>query len=433
MGRRATTGGFWFGPTPWVLLAATASWIICMIRQVPCLIDWGKAYTAGCYNDITPLYFARGLSTGQIPYLDSDVEYPVLTGGLMELGRRLVAFLGGVSAPGVTEAQAGIASRMFFGVTALMLFGFFMLTIWAHLKMSRPWDALMIAISPVVMTEALINWDAMVLAFTSLGLLFWGRRRPWVAGIFIGLGVAAKLYPVLLLLPLAALCLRTSRWRAYGETVAGAALSWIAVNLPVYLATPKGWMNFWTFNVDRGADLGSLWYALRLVGIDPGDPSRLEMLALVVGGSAIGALLLLAPRRPRLSQGIFLLVTLFLIVNKVYSPQYALWLLPLLVLANPRWPDWTLFTIGEIAYFIAIWAHLAGSFGGQAEGGARIYAAFVFLRIGVQLWLCGRIVVDMLRPAGDVVRMGGLDDPDGGLFDHAPDATWLNRFVGRPA
>ena len=41
--------------------------------------------------------------------------------------------------------------------------------------------------------------------------------------------------------------------------------------------------------------------------------------------------------RPRVGQLAFLLVAGFLLVNKVWSPQYSLWLLPLAVLARPRW------------------------------------------------------------------------------------------------
>ena len=56
--------------------------------------------------------------------------------------------------------------------------------------------------------------------------------------------------------------------------------------------------------------------------------------------AAVGAVLalgLLAPRRPRLPQLLFLVVAAFLLTNKVWSPQYSLWLLPLAVLARPSW------------------------------------------------------------------------------------------------
>jgi uncharacterized membrane protein len=150
---------------------------------------------------------------------------------------------------------------------------------------------------------------------------------------------------------------------------------------------------------------------------------------MVVGTLAIGGLLLFAPQRPRLAQGVFLIVTLFLLVNKVYSPQYVLWLLPLLVLARPRWLDWTLFSVAELLYFMAIWAHIGGTTATGVGGQDRIYMAAVLLRIGVQLWLCVQVIRDAWNPARDIVRAGGLDDLDGGLLDGRPDAPWLRRWT----
>ena len=55
---------------------------------------------------------------------------------------------------------------------------------------------------------------------------------------------------------------------------------------------------------------------------------------------ALGAvtwLALLAPVKPRIGQLAFLSVLAFLLTTKVWSPQYSLWLVPLAVLAYPRW------------------------------------------------------------------------------------------------
>src|SRR4029079_15612139 len=72
---------------------------------------------------------------------------------------------------------------------------------------------------------------------------------------------------------------------------------------------------------------------------------------------AIALLILLAPCRPRFGAVAFLVIAAFLMSNKVYSPQYVLWLLPLLILARPRWRYWWIFTAGELIYFVAIWWH----------------------------------------------------------------------------
>jgi hypothetical protein len=429
IGEHARPDGVLRRAWPWAFLALTANYVLLMLRQIPCQ-NGATAYLNLCYSDIRVLWYWRGLQDGKIPYLQSDVEYPVLIGAFMEFGRRLVLMFGGRSEPGLTGDAAAHSAQLFMGITSVLIFLLFAVTVWAHLRLSRPWDALMIGLSPAILTAGLINWDALVVALTSLAFLAWARKRHGWAGVLLGLGVATKLYPLLLLAPLFVLCMRTGKYRPFFVTAAAAAGSWLAVNLPVFLANPAGWLYFWTFNVDRGADLGSLWYALQLAGITIPGLSRLETVLMVLGALAIMALMLFAPRRPRFAQGAFLIVTLFLVVNKVYSPQYVLWLLPLLVLARPKWLDWVMFSIAESLYYVAIWAHLDGVLAGDGTLG-RLYWLSVFFRVGVQLWLASRVIGDILRPDGDPIRAGGLDEPDGGVLDGAGDAEWLRRLRAR--
>ena len=44
----------------------------------------------------------------------------------------------------------------------------------------------------------------------------------------------------------------------------------------------------------------------------------------------------------------------------------------------------------------------------------------MIIRLGTQLWVAALVVRDILRPAHDPVRRGGLDDPTGGVLDGAP-------------
>jgi hypothetical protein len=50
--------------------------------------------------------------------------------------------------------------------------------------------------------------------------------------------MAAKLYPILFLVPLLALCLRSGRMRAWWRALAGTVVGFAAVTVPVYLASP---------------------------------------------------------------------------------------------------------------------------------------------------------------------------------------------------
>ena len=82
---------------------------------------------------------------------------------------------------------------------------------------------------------------------------------------------------------------------------------------------------------------------------------------------AIAVLALVADRRPRLPQLVFLVVAAFLLTNKVYSPQYVLWLLPLVVLARPRWRDFLIWQAGEVLHYVGTWMLLAGYPPGRPE------------------------------------------------------------------
>lgn len=101
-----------------------------------------------------------------------------------------------------------------------------------------------------------------------------------------------------------------------------------------------------------------------------------------------------------------------------------LWLLPLVLLARPRWVDGVAFTLAEAFYWWAVWMYLDGSLY-AGDGAPRLYGIAVLVRIGVQLWLAARVVVDVLHPWDDPVRLGHVDDPGGGVLDHAPDAVAL--------
>lgn len=418
LGRRALPSGPWFRPGPFAYGLAVAAWVVLMSRQEGCFDHADEQYQRQCYSDVLALWGPRRIDAAAIPYVEADLEYPVLTGGFIYV-TRLVA--------GVLPLTRDRLDLTFLGVTAVALFGCFLGLVWVHLRLGTRWSALMVAGSPLVAASGLINWDLPVVALASGVLLAWARGRPGWAGTLLGLATAFKFYPALFLVPLAVLCLRSGRLGAALRVAGGAAGAWVAVNLPVYVASPAGWWHFWTFNADRGADLGSVWYAWTSSGRELSGLSGIVAAVMVLGVGLLSALWLLAPRRPRLAQALLLLVVLFLVVNKVYSPQYMLWLLPLVVLARPVWVDWAVFTFGELVYYGAVWQYLAGSLD-AGDGQPRLYWAAIAIRVACELWVAGRVVRDILRPWGDPVRVGYVDDPDGGVLDGAPDAAWLVRW-----
>jgi uncharacterized membrane protein len=228
----------------------------------------------------------------------------------------------------------------------------------------------------------------------------------------IGLGTATKLYPLFLLGGLLVICLRERRLRAFGRSVAGAAIAWLLLNAPAYLTGRAEWSVFWHFNSSRGADLGSLWLVVQQARDTTGHPFAFaahtinvwSWLLFAAWCVAVLVLGLRAPRTPRLAQLGFLVVAGFLLVNKVYSPQYVLWLLPLAVLARPRWRDQIVWQAGEVLYFASVWWYLGGQLAPAAGGDVGFYWIAIVVRMAAELYLVGVVVRDVLVPSHDPVR-----------------------------
>ncbi|MGK4582096.1 glycosyltransferase family 87 protein [Kitasatospora sp. HPMI-4] len=432
-GQRALLGVSWWSAARVLALVTILVSVLGLAQKASCYNDgWFHGataqYTHACYSDIPHLFTGRGFSTGLHPYLDrlpaptpdmQYLEYPVLTGLFMQVAAWLTP--GG----GAIEGR----EQWFWLVNAgmLMICAVVAAVALSRTHRRRPWDALLFALAPCLALDSTINWDLLAVALAAVAMACWSGRRTVLAGVFIGLATAAKLYPVLLLGPLLVLCWRTGRWRAFGQTAGAAAGSWLLVNLPIMLANWQGWATFYTFSQVRTEDYGSFWLILMQDrGVQLATLNTWIAVLLIACCLGIGWLALSAPRRPRFAQLAFLVVAAFVLTNKVYSPQYVLWLTPLAALARPRWRDFLIWQTCEVLYFLGIWSYLAYVGDSKQHGiGMDWYHFAIVLHLLGTLYLCGMVVRDILRPEQDPVRWDGSDDPSGGVLDFAPDAFVL--------
>lgn len=450
------------------------------LQKAPCRTHpWAHEYqyTHMCYTDVFALYFAEGLSNGQRPYLDHPVEYPVVMGAAMELAAKIVQ-----------PFTADQRPRRFYDVTWALLTACAVVVAvtTARLAGRRPWDAALFALAPGLALHGTTNWDLIAMALAGVGLLFWARRRPAAAGLLLGLATAAKLYPILFLIPLGLLCLRARKLRPFVVTAVATVLATAAVSVPVYLASPyfadvngtqtqvatrpldrlgdqglnalsphviatlsdgrtvtgvNSVYRFFDLNSTRGADWDSLWFALQTkrgvpldTNLKPGEaPHRLNAgvaLAFIVLLAGIVILAVKAPRRPRLPQLLFLTLVAFLLTNKVFSPQYAIWLLPLAVLARPRWRPFLAWQATEILVLFTRFYFFVGNDKPGQGIGVWWFLTAVIIRDLALAGYAALVVRDVLRPEYDVVRATGADDPAGGVLEEVAAPSPLPALAG---
>jgi uncharacterized membrane protein len=542
-GRHARIGGRRLWTPVRVLLALTLlTALLGFAQKAPCRdgSSWVNEhqYTHACYTDVVALYGAEGLSDGKRPYYDHPVEYPVVIGGVMQLSSLLARGLAAVLPDDRTDAalkavntaktpedraraqksadyaQAMARGRHFYDVTWVLVTVCALVVVVTTAKLAgrRPWDAALFALSPALLLHATTNWDLVAMAFAGLGLLAWARRHPGWAGLFLGLATATKLYPLLFLVPLFALCLRAGKLRQWTVLTVATVVTAVGLTVPFYLTAPSftdragqqvqaldsplsrlgsdgpgallpqhcritdtssqrshvetgrcpspaapgtsqeqltnAVWRFVELNQTRGADWDSLYLQLQHLRTDRGPlegvrnsvadfftdrqvpPGDLNLVVavltfLVVAG--VGVLAMVAPRRPRVPQLLFLTIAGFLLVNKVNSPQYVLWLVPLAVLARPRWRPFLAWQAAEVLLLLArFYFFISNDKPGQGIDIGWFFAC-VLLRDLLLVVFAAFVVRDVLHPERDVVRQDGVDDPAGGVLDGAPDRARVRR------
>jgi uncharacterized membrane protein len=258
--------------------------------------------------------------------------------------------------------------------------------------------ALWFALAPSLALEAFVNWDLLAVALATGATVAFFRLRDARSGVLLGLGAAAKLFPALLAVPFTADRLHRRHPDRAIVLVWTAAASWVVVNLPFALFGLHGWWEFFRLNGARVADWDSLW----LIGCrtftaeDACLPVWLiNLLSFVLFVSIVALLWASKARRydfPRWELA-FPVLVVFLLVGKVYSPQFGLWLLPWFALVVGDLRRFVAFEIADVAVFFARFEF----FGDYTRIGGLprwLFETAVVIRAAVLVWCLIRWVGD---------------------------------------
>jgi hypothetical protein len=291
------------------------------------------------------------VNDGQVPYRDFDVEYPP-------------AALPVFALPAIGHPSFNFYHREFqilmalCGIGALVAMAAVLRSVGAGRR--RGAAALgFAALAPLVLGSIVLYrydlWPA-ALAVAGLAGVIAGRQRLGFAAL--GLGFAAKVFPALLLPPALAYVWRRQGWReALACLVAAAAVAaaWV---VPFLALAPHGVWESVARQATRPLQIESLGSAAlvmahqfgglglavvsshgsqNLAGSRADTAGQIESVLVVAALLGIWAAAALGPARPeRLVRYAAASVTAFVAFGKVLSPQFMIWLIPLVPLVRGR-------------------------------------------------------------------------------------------------
>jgi uncharacterized membrane protein len=333
-----------------MLVALRAALVATPVYLASCAVPDGGLFRAARFRDLH-IYqgYAEKLLDGSLPYRDVFVEYPP---GAFAVFLPPTAF-------GAVHYNAAFKSLMALcGIATIFLVALVLAELGA--SPGRLYAGVgLLAVSPAALGPISLNtYDAWPALLTVLAL--WLFLRGWELPAFavLGLAISAKVYP-LVLVPLACAYV----WRragprklAYGLVAMIAVAAVVVVPFAAY--APHGVFESFRSQAERGLQVESLGASLLLVldrlglydatvvrttgvagrNLVGGAADAVAAVSLALEVLAVAAVWLLYARvretRGRLPVAFAAAVAGFIAFTKVFSPQYMVWLVPLVVLVG---------------------------------------------------------------------------------------------------
>jgi uncharacterized membrane protein len=301
----------------------------------------------GAYSDVTSLYFRDQLWNHPVPYFGYPLEYPVGMGALIWL---------------IGFANSSVTVYLLATAAAMIVCGVLVVWLGQRFGGSNMW---LWALSPTLPLYAVLNWDLFSIVITVGALLCFRRNKDGWGGVLLAAAVWTKFFPIVLV-PLVLLDrVLQRRWRDTWRIGASFALASVAINAPFAIEFADGgvrlresWVYFFRFNQNRPREV-NLWNLLDPLQLSTAQINRANTVLLALGVAALMAMMWWSYHRAgHRPQDVLLAATLaaiawFFLINKVYSPQYSLWLVALLALLAAPPALAVMFGAVDVGYFMA--------------------------------------------------------------------------------
>lgn len=350
-----------------------------------------EPFASFAHSDLGLVVFTQPLSGSHWPFFEYSFFYQPLVGWVIGV----LSYV--VPSPGVLLVALNVIVAIGAGIVASLLSR----TVGPRRTLAF-WS-----LSPQLFLFGGANFDALVVLSLVAATRAASVGRVVIAGAAIALGTATKVLPIIALPPLL-----LGRWRS--DRGAAVRLAAVALGLVLALELPAAAAPYSLLRFGIGAYVtrpwnpDSIWMPIAatldaMVGRATSD-------AVVIGTSTLGlaatyALFVVWPawRGEDTSRLAWVGVCLVLVWTRLYSVQYAIWLLPVFALYVPRARIFALMTAGDVLVYLAVFG--AAGFGVSFYDPAQV-PFFSTLIIGViarhvaVVWL----FLEARRPRGPLTR-----------------------------
>ncbi|MEM3398120.1 MAG: glycosyltransferase 87 family protein [Nitrososphaerota archaeon] len=280
------------------------------------------------YSDIVSFWYRPLVRDVKIPYIQEGFEYPPLSG--------LITYISSLIGRGELIP--------YYNSFSLILFVFYMFLV---LTVSRIMEErrnsfiyifIYLIFAPTMIFYLNYNFDVVFVAFLILSLMYFEKGRHKLSALLFSIATLTKLINIILL-PI--LLLHMKDWRDRFSYIFYFILPVAIVNVVLQLLNPSFFKETYIYHAEWG--LENAWFVYLFPSRDSWDTAKLFSATLMV----YGLLKMYVSNIGDLYEKSFILLSVFLLTNYVFTPQMLIFLLPFLaVISNSFRP---IFYILELA------------------------------------------------------------------------------------
>jgi hypothetical protein len=296
-------------------------------------------------------HIGTNVLTGKIPYVDVVTEYPQIPVYLF----RGLTWMASCLLPSSWPVEAGFLMLWLFFISLITLLASWQ--VWRLLPQGKKMFAWLMFL-PAAIYFSLNRFDILTAYLVLLAVSSAKRERFSAAAACLAIGVFTKWYPLLLFPFLLIYEWRHTRKLPWRPILVFGGVSALIV-LPTYIL--GGWQAVWqpsAWHLERSVEPGTfLWVTEYFLSVTGVNWIKSDTLTTIFTGLAFSGILLVFIKPPTTVKKVILSATvsilMFILFTRIFSPQWWLWVLPLLILTIDHKFDLILIILYDLLNYAA--------------------------------------------------------------------------------